>query len=67
MWPSTPTSTVAGLGRALVLDALRWLRRHRARGAVVNTQLDNEVALGLYRSCGFREQPSGLCVMGRAL
>lgn len=56
-----------GLGRALVLDALRWLRRHRARDAVVNTQLDNEVALGLYRSCGFREQPSGLCVMGRAL
>lgn len=56
-----------GLGRALVLDALRWLRRYRARSAVVNTQLDNEVALDLYRSCGFREQPSGLCVMGRAL
>lgn len=56
-----------GLGRALVLDALRWLRRHRARSAVVNTQLDNTVALELYRSCGFREQPSGLCVMGRAL
>jgi ribosomal protein S18 acetylase RimI-like enzyme len=56
-----------GLGRALVLDALRWLRRHRARSAVVNTQLDNAVALGLYRSCGFHQQPSGLCVMGRAL
>jgi ribosomal protein S18 acetylase RimI-like enzyme len=56
-----------GLGRRLVLDALRWLRRHRARNAVVNTQLDNDVALRLYRSCGFEEQPSGLCVMGRAL
>jgi len=56
-----------GLGRALVVDALRWLRRHRARGAVVNTQLDNDPALALYRSCGFREVPSGLCVMSRAL
>ncbi len=56
-----------GLGRALVIDALRWLRRLRARTAVVNTQLDNDVALGLYRSCGFHEQPSGLCVMGRTL
>ena len=62
-----PAQQGHGLGRALVLDALRWLRRYRARSAVVNTQLDNEIALGLYRSCGFREQPSGLCVMGRAL
>jgi len=62
-----PTHQGAGRGRGLVLDALRWLRRHRARNAIVNTQLDNEVALHLYQSCGFREQPSGLCVMGRAL
>jgi len=33
----------------------------------VNTQLDNVAALALYRSCGFRELPSGLCVMSRAL
>ena len=56
-----------GFGRAMVADALRWLRRHRAHAAVVNTQLDNESALALYQSCGFREMPTGLCVMGRAL
>ncbi len=56
-----------GLGHAMVADALRWLRRHRARGAVVNTQLDNEAALTLYRACGFREMSTGLCVMGRSL
>ena len=62
-----PSAQGAGVGRALVADALRWLRRHRAHDAVVNTQLDNVAALGLYRSCGFRELPSGLCVMSRAL
>ncbi|MGZ4674909.1 MAG: GNAT family N-acetyltransferase [Acidimicrobiia bacterium] len=62
-----PAHQRLGLGRALVADALRWLRRHRARSAVVNTQLDNDAALALYEACGFREQPSGLCVMSRAL
>jgi ribosomal protein S18 acetylase RimI-like enzyme len=62
-----PSAQGAGIGRALVADALRWLRRHRAHDAVVNTQLDNVAALCLYRSCGFRELPSGLCVMSRAL
>jgi ribosomal protein S18 acetylase RimI-like enzyme len=62
-----PPAQGQGFGRALVVDALRWLRRHRAHDAVVNTQLDNVAALALYRSCGFRELPSGLCVMTRAL
>ncbi len=62
-----PSAQGSGVGRALVADALRWLRRHRAHDAVVNTQLDNVAALALYRSCGFRELPSGLCVMSRAL
>jgi GNAT superfamily N-acetyltransferase len=62
-----PAAQGRGLGRALVIDALRWLRRHRAHDAVVNTQLDNVAALALYRSCGFSELPSGLCVMSRAL
>jgi len=62
-----PRAQGRGIGRALVDDSLRWLRRHRARDAVVNTQLDNEPALALYRSCGFRELPSGLCVMSRSL
>lgn len=56
-----------GIGRSIVADALRWLRRHRADRALVNTQMDNEPALALYRGCGFRELPTGLCVMSRAL
>ena len=56
-----------GIGRSIVADALRWLRRHRAESALVNTQFDNDPALGLYRSCGFHELPTGRCVMGRAL
>ncbi|MBK5289087.1 MAG: GNAT family N-acetyltransferase [Acidimicrobiia bacterium] len=56
-----------GIGRSIVADALRWLRRHRATGALVNTQCDNAPALALYQSCGFSELPTGLCVMGRSL
>ncbi len=56
-----------GIGRAIVADALRWLRRYRATGALVNTQCDNDAAIALYRSCGFSELPTGLCVMGRSL
>lgn len=56
-----------GIGRAIVADALRWLRRYRATGALVNTQCDNHAAVALYRSCGFAELPTGLCVMGRSL
>lgn len=56
-----------GLGRSMVADALRWLRRHRCRGAVVNTQLDNDAAFTLYQACGFQEMPTGLCVMSRSL
>jgi ribosomal protein S18 acetylase RimI-like enzyme len=56
-----------GLGRALVVDALRWLRRRHAAQAVVNTQVGNERALALYQSLGFRLQPVGLAVLGRSL
>jgi GNAT superfamily N-acetyltransferase len=56
-----------GWGRALVFDALRWLRRHDARRALVNTQWTNDAALALYESCGFRQLPVGLCVLDRSL
>ena len=52
-----------GVGVALVVDGLRWLRRHRAREALVNTQLGNDAALMLYERLGFRRQPSGLSVL----
>jgi len=56
-----------GLGHALVLDALHWLRGWRVERAVVNTQLDNEAALGLYESLGFVRESSCLSVLSKGL
>ncbi|MHB8464412.1 MAG: GNAT family N-acetyltransferase [Acidimicrobiales bacterium] len=56
-----------GLGAALVVDGLRWLRRWRVEHAVVNTQLDNGSALGLYERLGFRRQARGLSVLSTGL
>lgn len=54
-----------GLGRALVIDGLRWLARWRAEQCVVNTQWGNEVALGLYERVGFRRLPEALAVLSK--
>lgn len=56
-----------GLGRALALDALHWLRRWRVERVVVNTQLDNEAALSLYESLGFRREQTCLSVLSRTI
>lgn len=58
-----PSDQRRGIGAALVVDALRWLRRWRAERAMVNTQLDNARALALYERVGFRREPSGLAVL----
>jgi ribosomal protein S18 acetylase RimI-like enzyme len=58
-----PARRKHGLGTALVLDGLRWMRRRGVERAVVNTQLENEDARRLYLRLGFREQPSGLAVL----
>jgi len=55
-----------GLGSALVVDGLRWLRRHGVQRAVVNTQERNAAALAMYEHLGFRRQPDGLSVLTRA-
>ena len=52
-----------GIGRTLVADGLRWLRRSGARVAVVNTQVHNEPALALYLATGFVPEPRGLTVL----
>ena len=62
-----PDARGRGLGRSLVGDVLRWMRRHGAARALVNTQRSNEAALALYRACGFRVLPEGLQVLARAL
>ena len=56
-----------GLGTALVIDGLRWMKRRGVDRAVVNTQERNETALALYQHLGFTVQPSGLAVLRAAL
>ena len=59
--------TGRGIGRALVSDGLRWLRRRGAQRCLVNTQVGNERALDLYERIGFRREPVGLAVLARRL
>lgn len=58
-----PGAEGRGLGTALVLDGLWWLRRWRVREALVNTQERNGRALTLYERLGFRTRPGGLAVL----
>jgi ribosomal protein S18 acetylase RimI-like enzyme len=62
-----PDATGRGLGAALVVDGLRWLKRWRVEQAVVNTQLENDRALQLYERLGFRRQPLGLSVLSAGI
>jgi ribosomal protein S18 acetylase RimI-like enzyme len=62
-----PAAEGGGLGRALLLDGLQWLRRRGADRVVVNTQVTNERALDLYERLGFRRQPGGLAVLEKRL
>ncbi|MGB6059269.1 MAG: GNAT family N-acetyltransferase [Microthrixaceae bacterium] len=62
-----PDVAGAGIGSALVVDALQWGRRRHAKCVLVNTQRTNERALSVYRRLGFRITPTSLLVMTRAL
>ncbi len=62
-----PAHQRQGLGRALVLDSLRWSARWRVQRVLVNTPTDNEPALTLYRDTGFHRLPDRLRVYERAL
>ena len=62
-----PDAQRSGVGSALVVDALRWLRRWGAREVLVNTQEDNGAAIALYEQLGFRRQDEGLAVLQRPI
>jgi ribosomal-protein-alanine N-acetyltransferase len=58
-----PSARRRGHGRALVDDALEWMRRHAVRSALVNTAVDNDAAIALYESTGFVAEPEELAVL----
>jgi GNAT superfamily N-acetyltransferase len=58
-----PGAQRQGVGRALVLDGLHWLRRHRVERVLVNTQLTNARALDLYLGVGFVPETDRLAVL----
>lgn len=60
-----PAAAGRGVGSALVVDALRWARRHRAHRVLVNTQRHNGRALELYLRLGFVPTPTDLLVLTR--
>ena len=62
-----PTLHGQGLGRALMIDGMRWLKRRGVQRAMVNTQVGNEVALSLYERLGFRLESVGLSVLSTGL
>ncbi len=62
-----PFAQGRGIGAALVVDGMRWLRRWGAKEVLVNTQEGNEPAVRLYERLGFRLQAEGLAVLRRAL
>ena len=52
-----------GHGRALTIDALRWMMRRRLGDCLVNTSVDNAAALALYDSIGFQRMDEQLTVL----
>jgi GNAT superfamily N-acetyltransferase len=62
-----PDAQRGGLGSALVIDGLRWLRRWGAKEVLVNTQEGNEAAVRLYEHLGFQLRTEGLAVLRLAL
>ncbi len=62
-----PGAQRRGIATALMLDGLRWLRRHHATDVLVNTQVGNEGALALYLRLGFDVLDDRLQVLGGPL
>jgi ribosomal protein S18 acetylase RimI-like enzyme len=55
-----------GIGRSLVRASARWAKRSGSRALMLNTQTDNESAVALYQSEGFRILDEPLAVLSKA-
>lgn len=62
-----PNAQGSGYGRTLLVDGLEWMYRRGATRALVNTGVENEVALQLYASCGFMRCPEQLVILEATL
>lgn len=56
-----------GVATSLLQDGLGWLAKRRVTDILVNTHLDNQRALSLYRRIGFEQLPENLRVMELSL
>jgi ribosomal protein S18 acetylase RimI-like enzyme len=52
-----------GMGRSLVRAAARSAQRHGSKAMLLNTQFDNDPAIGLYESEGYVQLPETLAVL----
>ncbi len=52
-----------GMGRSLIRAAARSAKRHGSKALLLNTQLDNDPAIGLYESEGYVLLPEALAVL----
>jgi ribosomal protein S18 acetylase RimI-like enzyme len=55
-----------GIGRSLIRASSRWAKRAGTRALMLNTQTDNEGAIGLYRTEGFELLSDPLAVLSSA-
>ncbi|MGA0863131.1 MAG: GNAT family N-acetyltransferase [Ilumatobacteraceae bacterium] len=62
-----PSVRRSGVASRLVARALQWTHRRGATGTLVNTEVTNDAALGLYRGLGFEVLDHRLKVMERSL
>jgi ribosomal protein S18 acetylase RimI-like enzyme len=53
----------SGMGRSLIRAAARSARRQGSKALLLNTQLDNVAAAGLYDAEGYRQLPELLAVL----
>lgn len=55
-----PEARGRGLGRALLLHAMRWAKRRGRSRAALTVRQDRTEALSLYRHCGFQQARAGV-------